>query len=348
MLASSMDPDTADALLGGVAVPGFEELAAWLSAIRPDPGGAGEPLERLAVDALTHAGVPVRAAAPSGRRRMAARLLTAKAVAIAGTIAVGGAAAAAATGTLPAPVQAALARGLHHVGITIPATSSSVPGTVLRSARGDGVPLPDAPAGARIDPRRTPGRSEPPPVRAAGHRATPATPAESPARSSRQLCALDEKHRMTASPAARATPGYLPRLEALSGSTSPAHYCATQGSAPGSRAASATAGAARARSNGSAPHDRNTTVGKSAARGEQHAPPAGNSGAHGRTGPPAAHGSRAAAPPNSKSSRSGSHSRAVPHPPAHVPDRADGRISAPSTQSHSTVPSGRSGHRGAG
>ncbi|MST34441.1 hypothetical protein GHK86_17155, partial [Acidimicrobiaceae bacterium USS-CC1] len=89
-MAASMHPDTADALLGGAAPPGFEELAAWLSAIRPGPGRADEPLERLAVDALTGARGPARAGAPDGRRGVAVRLLTVKAVAIAGTVALGG------------------------------------------------------------------------------------------------------------------------------------------------------------------------------------------------------------------------------------------------------------------
>ncbi|MST33800.1 hypothetical protein GHK86_13870, partial [Acidimicrobiaceae bacterium USS-CC1] len=66
MPASTMDPDTAEALLGGVVPPGFEALAAWLTAIRPGPGRADEPLERLAVEALVHAGSPARTGAPTG------------------------------------------------------------------------------------------------------------------------------------------------------------------------------------------------------------------------------------------------------------------------------------------
>ncbi len=193
-----IDPDAAEALLAGTTPPGFEQLSAWLSAARPAPAGPDDPLEQLAVGALTGAAAP-RAGAGGGR--LAPRLLTAKtvAIAIATTIALGGTSAAAATGTLPSPVQSALARSLRHLGLTLPDTAAtrnptgagahplpthtSTSGTsgtadpaLTRPDRSASSPARGRPAAARAGPpgRRPPPTAPPPPETPpaqVGHRA---------------------------------------------------------------------------------------------------------------------------------------------------------------------------------
>lgn len=327
MLASPMDPDTADALLDGAVPPGLEHLAAWLSAVRPGPSGGGDPLERLAVDALTNAGR--RAAAPNGRRRLAARLLTAKTVAIAGTIAVGGMAAAAATGTLPAPVQSALAQGLHHVGVTIPADSS---GTVTAgSLQQHGPPL-GMPAGPRGGSRPAWGRI----VRPAAGSLPSVTAAGLPAATGGQACAPAGKRPVTESLAVPRVPGHLLRRESPGGSKESAGSCGSFPTATRSGAASASAGVAQVRRASSAVDHRDGIARQSPGRGERPAPPAHEARTHGRLGSPGRRGSKTGAPAGPRSGRSTSHARPLPHPSVHRPDRAEGHASVNSPK-HSTV-----------
>lgn len=122
------DQSTADAFLSGRvapddAPPGFQDVATLIQAARP-PASAGE----TAIEGQVVAAFALAVRMPTGvsktaygtKRTMLAQLLTVKMAAAAAAVFLGGTATAAATGSLPAPVQSTVASGLSHAGISIP------------------------------------------------------------------------------------------------------------------------------------------------------------------------------------------------------------------------------------
>ncbi len=128
------DRGLTDALLAGKIapddVPGeLRSLAALIRAARPAAAPEGFVAESDVVAAFSagRRAQPSLATADRHRRKsLLAKALTAKAAAVVATFALGGAAAAAATGSLPAPVQSALSKGLAHVGIALPKPATQI------------------------------------------------------------------------------------------------------------------------------------------------------------------------------------------------------------------------------
>jgi hypothetical protein len=127
MFGFSLGDGTADALLEGRmqpddAPPGFQEVAELVLAARSLSANGGLADENSVVAAFvetlrTPVGVPDIA---DGDGRMFGRMFSAKVAGVAAVLALGGATAAAATGSLPGSVQAALSRNLSHIGINVP------------------------------------------------------------------------------------------------------------------------------------------------------------------------------------------------------------------------------------
>jgi hypothetical protein len=127
----SIDDDTANRLLSGRlspvdAPPGFAGLA---GVVRSAAGPAAPAELARELDVVTAAVAAVRSVPsirPSFRRRthMLTKLLPAKVAALAATITIGAATAAAATGNLPNSAQTATSGALSHVGISIPKPNS--------------------------------------------------------------------------------------------------------------------------------------------------------------------------------------------------------------------------------
>ncbi|MEW6473955.1 MAG: hypothetical protein AB1679_17020 [Actinomycetota bacterium] len=121
----SLDEDSASRLLQGAvpaddAPPGYGPVADLLAAAASVPAideDAGAPTITAMVEAI-------RASAPipetSGRRSMIGKLFAGKALAAVAAVALTAGGAAAATGTLPTPVQGAVADAVSHIGIDLP------------------------------------------------------------------------------------------------------------------------------------------------------------------------------------------------------------------------------------
>ncbi len=143
MARFTLDSTLVERLLGGAlhpddAPPGLGHVAELVRAAR-GPATSAEHVGREAAMAAFAAmkdgsGVP----APTARRQsMLGKFMTLKVLAAAGPIALAGAGAAAATGSLPAPAQSAVSHVLADVGISVPnpdttvhsGTSDSVNGT---------------------------------------------------------------------------------------------------------------------------------------------------------------------------------------------------------------------------
>jgi len=140
------DEEVLEALLSGRvapedAPPGLQRAAALIRAAK-GPAAANELAgEHVLVPAVAKAvGVrPRLSSRPLARRpKMITKLLSAKAAAVAAAVVLSGGVAAAATGSLPAPVQSALSQGLSHVGISLPDPSAHGHG------RGPSLPGPEA------------------------------------------------------------------------------------------------------------------------------------------------------------------------------------------------------------
>ena len=127
MFGFSLEDDTADTLLDGRmqpedAPPGLQEVASLVLAARSLPRNGGLASEDAVVAAFvetvrTPIGVTEIAEA---RGRMFNRMFSAKVAGAAAVLALGGASAAAATGSLPGSVQSAVSRNLSHIGINVP------------------------------------------------------------------------------------------------------------------------------------------------------------------------------------------------------------------------------------
>lgn len=281
-----IDLDDAEALLSGAAVPpGLEDLAGLLVAARPAPARAGaDPLERVAVTALTRPGALSTSKRRPGRRRvLVAKVLTAKAVAAVVVALLGGVAAAAAAGVLPGPVQSTLSRGLHRVGVSIPGAPRT-PGASLTSRRDDagvtsssgGTHSGTAP-GAGIAGRAGLGTTDGASRVGAG------------ARSRAEVSGLCRAYRAdTSAIAAGATPTFLVRLDALAGAPGPTRYCAkVLAVVPSQQRAKESPHEART-STGTADHSAGTA-------GERRSHPAGSGHAAGSAGSGHAAGSAGSA-----------------------------------------------------
>jgi hypothetical protein len=121
-----LDPGTAERLLDGTvapadAPPGFGPVADLLDAAR---GGVTPPaadLGALASAARAGAGGAVDPDSPTpGRPPVLAKFLTLKAAAVAGVVLLGATSAAAATGSLPGPLQRTAHSTLSKVGVDVP------------------------------------------------------------------------------------------------------------------------------------------------------------------------------------------------------------------------------------
>ncbi|HEX6312678.1 MAG TPA: hypothetical protein VF152_13770 [Acidimicrobiia bacterium] len=148
----ALDDATAERLLGGTlapddAPPGFAAVAEALAAARAAP--RPEELARESDAQKAFAGA--RPTTGSAHRRRPGRGV---AVLLAGALALGATAAAAATGNLPGPAQDPLADVLDRVGLSVPdgdgdddvTVTSGPPGAVIGGAEGDGA----SPAGAGL------------------------------------------------------------------------------------------------------------------------------------------------------------------------------------------------------
>lgn len=137
--APSLDDGTADRLLSvnvapADAPPGYEGVAAMIAAARPHTATTWIPGETRALHAFqsARAGAPIllpeerRAVMKAPRSKVLARV-PAKAALAGALVLVGGTAAAAATGSLPGPIQSTVASALHVVGISVPSSSSANP-----------------------------------------------------------------------------------------------------------------------------------------------------------------------------------------------------------------------------
>ncbi|MHB1987897.1 MAG: hypothetical protein ACYCSF_07915 [Acidimicrobiales bacterium] len=130
-----------DALLRGEihpddAPPELRELARLIQLAR-GPAEAAELINESVVVSDVAAAVR-RASVLGGRsgvswKRRALRLVSAKAIAVSAALLIGGGVAAAATGSLPAPVQRAVADGLRHIGVSLPEPSTETTSHVHQS-----------------------------------------------------------------------------------------------------------------------------------------------------------------------------------------------------------------------
>lgn len=122
----TLDEDSASRMLQGLvhpddAPPGYAAVADLLATATQWPpldDEAGAPTISAMVEAI-RAGAPVPQA--SRRKSMIRKLFAGKALAAMATVALTATGAAAATGSLPAPVQDAVAEAVSHVGVDLPA-----------------------------------------------------------------------------------------------------------------------------------------------------------------------------------------------------------------------------------
>jgi len=120
-----LDDDSAARMLQGLvhaddAPPGYGALAGLL-ATAARPAAVDEDAAAATVSAMVEA---IRKGAPvpqtSRRKSMLTKLLAGKALAVVGVVALTASGAAAATGSLPTPVQSAVSGAASHVGVDLP------------------------------------------------------------------------------------------------------------------------------------------------------------------------------------------------------------------------------------
>ena len=151
MIGSPFDDATAEALLRGTlhpddAPPGTREIATLVRAAKAEAGPDELGGQEAMVAAFVAAAPGPQVVTPltvERRRRVLAKALTVKGAAVtAAVLFAGSAAAASATGSLPAAIQARVSSGLAHVGISLPSPSSQAnghaPGTQGAAAHGAG------------------------------------------------------------------------------------------------------------------------------------------------------------------------------------------------------------------
>ena len=127
-----MDAGRADAFLAGRvapddAPPGLRDLATLIQAAKPPASAGGGAVEGQAVAAFAaavRAPVGVSANVREGKNGMIVKLLSVKVAVVAATLAFGATAAAAATGSLPSPIQSAVSGGLSDISISVPNPNS--------------------------------------------------------------------------------------------------------------------------------------------------------------------------------------------------------------------------------
>ncbi len=121
---------TLDRILSGLVDPedAPPELREVARLVRVAQGPASEAeLSNAALFATEIAAVVRRSTAPAVSPRWrgrVAKVVSAKVIALAVALVLGGGVAAAATGSLPAPIQRVVSDGLHHIGIAVPRPSS--------------------------------------------------------------------------------------------------------------------------------------------------------------------------------------------------------------------------------
>jgi hypothetical protein len=127
-----LDEDSASRMLQGLvqpddAPPGFASVAGLLASATHLPA-ADEEAGAATVSAMVEA---IRGTAPTPeplrRRPMIGKLFAGKALAALATVALTATGAAAATGTLPTPVQGAVAGAVSHIGIDLPDEKDDAP-----------------------------------------------------------------------------------------------------------------------------------------------------------------------------------------------------------------------------
>ena len=124
----TLDEDSASRMLQGAvhpddAPPGYASVADLLARAARLPSldeDAGAATISAMVEAI-RAGAPAPAAGPARRRSAIGKLFAGKALAAMATVALTATGAAAATGSLPAPVQDAVSEAVSHVGGDLPA-----------------------------------------------------------------------------------------------------------------------------------------------------------------------------------------------------------------------------------
>jgi hypothetical protein len=128
MRGSPIDDDATESLLSGAmspddAPPGYREVAVLVRAATPLPGaGAASEAHLVAAFAAEVRGAP-RMSAPlalAGRRSRMSRAFSVKVGGLATAMVIGGSAAAAAAGALPASLQSRVASAASHVGLSLP------------------------------------------------------------------------------------------------------------------------------------------------------------------------------------------------------------------------------------
>ncbi|HZQ76118.1 MAG TPA: hypothetical protein VFE55_02235 [Acidimicrobiia bacterium] len=121
-----LDDDSATRMLQGLvhaddAPPGYGAVAGLLAAAAARPASVDEDAAAATVSAMVGA---IREGAPipqtSRRKSMLTKLLAGKALAALGVVALTASGAAAATGSLPTPVQSAVSGAASHVGVDLP------------------------------------------------------------------------------------------------------------------------------------------------------------------------------------------------------------------------------------
>ncbi len=139
----------ADALIAGAKVPAgmpteWSAVVQVFEALRNLPTPQPRPIETDLTATMAAVVRGTRSARTSRRLRRAGKITTLK-VALVGAVFVGATAAAAATGTLPAPVQHVLAHALAHVDVSIPTGSRPTPPPRYGSTGGTRVSSANAP-----------------------------------------------------------------------------------------------------------------------------------------------------------------------------------------------------------
>lgn len=125
MFGHPLGPGDADALLEGRlepddAPPGFQEVAAVVRSARSGPGAEDLIGEDAVVQVLVGAVEEHRGTHARGWRAPRRPSTLLKVASAASALALAAALVAAATGSLPQPVQAALSRDLSHIGVDVP------------------------------------------------------------------------------------------------------------------------------------------------------------------------------------------------------------------------------------
>ena len=142
MPRNPLDDLTADRLLGGTldpedAPPGFTEVAALFAAARGQVipvqlASRDTTVSAIAAAVSAAAGVSPTTSRKRGSSKMIGKLLTLKALGLAlPAMALTAGSAAAASGALPAPAQAAVHNVLSHVGISVPKGNQSPSGKAV-------------------------------------------------------------------------------------------------------------------------------------------------------------------------------------------------------------------------